>query len=136
MYKTLREKLIEEARSWIGTPWVHHQRCKGVGVDCVQFLVATAEANGVELDPIENYYRSPSGDSLLRDLEDRFERVPTDKIQPGDILLFQIRGIPHHVGLKSDRGFIHADQRANKVCEVSFGEVWQRLLVAAFEVKG
>jgi len=30
---TARQAIIAEARSWIGTPYLHHGRVKGVGVD-------------------------------------------------------------------------------------------------------
>lgn len=33
-----RETVAQEAREWIGTPYHHHARIKGVGVDCAQLL--------------------------------------------------------------------------------------------------
>lgn len=35
---TLREKIVQEALSWIGTPFEHEQCVKGVGVDCAMLL--------------------------------------------------------------------------------------------------
>jgi Cell wall-associated hydrolases (invasion-associated proteins) len=42
-----RKRIVEIARSWLGTPY-HHQAClKGVGVDCAQLLVGVYQ----EFDP-------------------------------------------------------------------------------------
>ena len=42
-----REAVIEEARSWIGTPYHHMGRVKGVAVDCLTFLAEVYERAGV-----------------------------------------------------------------------------------------
>lgn len=39
-----REDVATEAMSWMGTPYHHHARIKGVGVDCAQLLCAVYEA--------------------------------------------------------------------------------------------
>jgi cell wall-associated NlpC family hydrolase len=49
------DKVIAEARSWIGTPWHHAARVKGAGVDCAQFLIAVFSAVGV-VEPFETDY--------------------------------------------------------------------------------
>lgn len=35
-----RGAVVAEAMSWFGTPYHHHARLKGVGVDCAQILLA------------------------------------------------------------------------------------------------
>lgn len=42
-----RARVVQEAMSWLKTPWHHHSRVKGAGVDCLQLLVAVYEAAGV-----------------------------------------------------------------------------------------
>lgn len=37
---TVREQITAEALTWRGTPYHHHARIKGVGVDCAQVLLA------------------------------------------------------------------------------------------------
>ena len=38
--KQQRTAVLDEARSWLGTPY-HHRACvKGAGVDCAQILIA------------------------------------------------------------------------------------------------
>lgn len=36
----IRAAVVAEARSWLGTPYHHHARIKGAGVDCAQILLA------------------------------------------------------------------------------------------------
>lgn len=49
---TKRHDVAAEAMTWAGTPYHHHARVKGVGVDCVQLLCAVYEACGL-LPPVE-----------------------------------------------------------------------------------
>jgi hypothetical protein len=47
----LRQRLVEEAKSWIGTPFVHHQCVKGAGVDCCTILTAVYDsALGIHIE--------------------------------------------------------------------------------------
>lgn len=43
----MREKIIAEAWSWLKTPYHHHARIKGIGVDCAQFLIGVFSAVGI-----------------------------------------------------------------------------------------
>ncbi len=44
-----RTDVVEEAKTWLRTPWHHRARIKGVGVDCAQFLIGVyANAGLVE----------------------------------------------------------------------------------------
>jgi cell wall-associated NlpC family hydrolase len=48
-----RAQVVQEALTWLGTPYHHHARVKGVGVDCAQLLCAVYEACGCvpHIDP-------------------------------------------------------------------------------------
>src|SRR5690349_11447583 len=35
-----RARLLDEARTWLLTPWHHNARVRGAGVDCGQLLIA------------------------------------------------------------------------------------------------
>lgn len=43
----LRRRVVAEAHTWARTPYHHHGRIKGVGVDCAQILAAVFEAAGI-----------------------------------------------------------------------------------------
>ena len=42
-----RAAVVAEALTWLGTPWAHRGRVKGVGVDCAQFVLAAYAGAGV-----------------------------------------------------------------------------------------
>ncbi len=47
MSADVRARVVAEALSWLGTPYAHRQRLKGVGVDCAQLPLAVYAAAGV-----------------------------------------------------------------------------------------
>ncbi len=47
MSGVIREHVVAEALSWLGTPYAHRQRLKGVGVDCAQLPIAVYAAAGL-----------------------------------------------------------------------------------------
>ena len=40
------QTMIDEAREWIGTPFVHQGRTKGQACDCLGLVIAVAKAAG------------------------------------------------------------------------------------------
>ena len=47
MSQAIRARIVSEALSWLGTPYAHRQRVKGVGVDCAQLPLAVYSAAGL-----------------------------------------------------------------------------------------
>lgn len=43
----MRMRTIEEAKSWLGTPYRQRARLKGIGVDCAQFVASVYKAVGI-----------------------------------------------------------------------------------------
>lgn len=131
---TSRDDLIQEAREWIKTPWQHHQSCKIYGTDCVGLFWGIGENCGVNIGPKLNYYRNPVENSLEKELDTRFKRIPFADRAPGDCLLFRIGEIPRHVGMVSYDGyFIHAS-RYYGVVEVRLDERWRDRVVACYQI--
>jgi NlpC/P60 family putative phage cell wall peptidase len=93
MDEATRQAVVAEALTWLGTPYHHHARVKGVGVDCAQLLCAVYEACGCvpHIDP-GNY----AHDWHLHRGEEIFiewlEKAGARKVQapaPGDVVLFK-----------------------------------------------
>jgi cell wall-associated NlpC family hydrolase len=59
-----REQIITEVRSWIGTPFHHAQRAKGIGVDCSGLLEATARNLAIVSLSIAPYARRPDPERM------------------------------------------------------------------------
>ena len=63
----LRQRVIAEAISWIGTPFHHEARVKGAGVDCLMLLAEVYERAGVIEHATPPHY--PADWHLHRDTE-------------------------------------------------------------------
>ncbi len=102
------DDIVAEARTWIGTPWKHQARVKGVGVDCIGFVGGVGVALGLgdalrwKADPtLRGYGRTPVPETLL-DACDRFlQRVPIMQRQLGDVLVMGFRAGPQHFAIVS-----------------------------------
>jgi len=113
------ERILAEARSWLGTPWVHAQAAKGQGVDCAMLLCCVFHAAGTVpwIDP-RPY---PPDWHLHRDRERMLEIVrqyadPVTEASPGDVALFRYgRCASHAAIIESDEMLIHADLSARCV---------------------
>lgn len=43
----MRDKIVAEAMTWLGTPYHHYAQAKGAGVDCAMFPLAVYQSVGV-----------------------------------------------------------------------------------------
>lgn len=89
---TTREKVVEEALTWLGTPYHHQAQVKGAGVDCAQLLLAVYHDVGLipKVD-VGNYaydwHMHNSEEQFLGWIQKYGKQVETPK--PGDIALFK-----------------------------------------------
>ena len=130
-----REQIIAGAREWIGTPWHHQARKKGVGSDCIGLFVGVLRELGQPVKDVTWYRRAPEGDALLAELEARFWY----DVEPGagSLLVFfiQRRQVAQHVGLlTADGTIIHANAAARRVCEQAYDAEWQRRTLCAYDL--
>lgn len=93
MTEAQREQVVKEALAWVGTPYHHAGRLKGVGVDCAMFPYMVYRACGIIPETeIEAYPR----DWHLHRSEEIYlkyiNRFASSVIQPwpGDIALFRM----------------------------------------------
>ncbi|KQU67780.1 MULTISPECIES: NlpC/P60 family protein [unclassified Rhizobacter] len=108
-----REAVITEARTWLGTPYHHHGRLKGVGVDCGQSLCAIYEAAGVTapIDPgtYSIAWHLHRGEELYIEWLQRVGATRTEAPSAGDVALFRFGRTFSHGGVLVDsRTVLHA----------------------------
>lgn len=127
-------QFITAAREWVGTPFKHQGRHKGVGVDCIGVVYCTGRDMGI-VDPavMVPYARSPDGELLPDILDTNMQRV--HKLQPGDVLLFKFITEPQHVAVYTGRNIIHAYAKIGKCIEHRYDKFWSRRLVDAYRFK-
>ncbi len=122
----MRQKIVDTARSWIGTPYHHHQALKGVGVDCLGLVAAVAVELGIEGEydkttfaPFQGYSRNPNPRQMTKAME-RF-LIPVEVPQIGDIAWLETRpGVANHLAIKTgDDTIVHACGIVKKVIETT-----------------
>lgn len=133
-----RDDVIEFARTWIGTPFLHQGRLIDVGVDCAGLVIGIA--NEFKLAKTfkdkKNYSRNPTGTMMAEVLGEHLERINASEAIYGDILHFKFARFPQHVGILTDNEtFIHADSHEGKVVETRLSGHWAREVRGAYRFK-
>ena len=71
-----REDVVAEAKSWLGTKFHHRSRVKGVGVDCIHFMLEVYERCGVfpHINPpfYVHDYMLHQGEEVYRDTMEKY----------------------------------------------------------------
>lgn len=88
-----RTAVVAEALSWIGTPYHHHGRIKGVGVDCAQILAAVFEACGLlpalDLGHYPREWHLHHGEELYLGWMTRLGAREIEAPLPGDMAVYR-----------------------------------------------
>lgn len=117
---TTREQIIAEARTWIGTRWVHQGRLKGVACDCVGVGICAPRTVGVfapDFD-IKGYAEYPEPQVMVKFLRLHMDPIGVGEATGADILLVRPRRLPQHLQLLTfDGTVIHAIDRKRGVRE-------------------
>jgi NlpC/P60 family putative phage cell wall peptidase len=136
--------VVEAARAWLGTPYVHQASVKGSGCDCLG-LVRGIWREVVGQEPVKVPPYSPDWDEyttqdrLARAAGEYFERCK-GPLAAGDVLLFRMRAgaVAKHLGVVSETGtgaaFIHA-YAGHGVVESPLSAPWQRRISGRFAFK-
>ncbi len=88
-----RAAVVAEAMTWLDTPYHHHARIKGAGVDCAQLLIGVFAHAGVvpEFDPGPyacDWHLHRSEELFVQWLE-RAGARPVQTPAPGDVAIFK-----------------------------------------------
>lgn len=130
-----REDVVQEARTWIGTPFQHQGRVKGVGSDCVGIIIGVMRDLGISDFDTKNYSRYPNVQMMGRLLREQLEEIKIDEAGPGDVLWIKVKGSPQHLAMKTDKGILHAHMGIGKCVEVDLDRATQRLIIGAFRIR-
>lgn len=154
MNNELGQKVVESARSWKFTPWVHQGRLKGQGVDCAGLIVGVAHEVRMGLDEQEaselgqelaipnNYKRRENGEDLIRLLEQFTEPVDRSNAQPGDVIALiepalREPNVPRHLGfltqVEPNWYIIHASARG--VVEHRMDMAWKKRVHSVWRLR-
>ncbi len=137
-----KQDIVDEAREWLGTPYIHQASVRGAGADCLGLLRGVwRDVVGHEPETVPVYsmdWSEPQGEERMWAAARRhlIEKSPGD-MAPGDVLLFRMRdaAVAKHLGIVSAQDpmrFIHA-YTGHGVVENTLSEPWRRRVVACFE---
>jgi cell wall-associated NlpC family hydrolase len=89
MTQVTRQQVVDEARSWIGTPWQHQQSTKGLGTDCVGFIAGVARETGAVSDvEFQNDYRmNENGAEMVRLFRAYLDPIDWRDARAGDVFV-------------------------------------------------
>ncbi len=133
------QRVIQVARSWLGTPYHDQASLRGVGCDCLGLARGIwREVVGPEPFPIPHYSRDWGETGPREVLADGARRMmpeiaPSDVV-PGALVLFRMkpRAIAKHVGILTEPDtFLHAYERLG-VIEEPLTPSWRRRIAFAF----
>ncbi|MFN3888972.1 MAG: NlpC/P60 family protein [Beijerinckiaceae bacterium] len=138
-----RARIVQAARSWIGTPYLHQATLQGVGCDCLGLVRGVwREIYGDEPEETGAYtpdWAEATGQERLAEAGFRhLFPVAVQDFSAGDVLLFRWR--PHspakHCAIATSRNaMIHAHDGA-RVCETTISAFWKRRIAFAFRFPG
>lgn len=141
-------EIVSEARSWLGTPFVHQASKKGVGSDCAGLVRGVLRNLALIPEQYERmfpegafaYQRRPDGVTLKRYCDEQLERASPEV---GGVALIRFGKRPHHLAffgnyVHGGLSLIHALGPAfpAKVIEHHLDDAWADRLVASYRIPG
>ena len=112
-----REQIVQEAKSWLLTPYIDHAGVKHAGVDCAFFPLRVYQAVGRIPKDFEALYYSPQQwlnspsqkDKFKLKFEDRTflnivlrfskQELEESQVQPGDFVIYKVAASWTHGGI-------------------------------------
>jgi NlpC/P60 family putative phage cell wall peptidase len=135
------ERVIAEARGWIGTPYRHRANVKGRGCDCLGLVLGVWRALHGDLPDIlppyaPDWAEAGTGEPLAEAAARHLVARPGTLFEPGDVLIFRWReGVAaKHLAIASAHdAMIHAHDGAS-VAEVAISRAWRRRIAFVFSL--
>lgn len=133
-----RAIILERAREYLGTPFLHEGRCKGVGVDCAGLAICVARELGLSSFDIKGYSRQPNPIEFRRHLREQMVEKAFAEAAPGDVVSFAFVK-EQHIGIVSALEpftLIHAWESAGQVVEHVVDRIWRARVRGCFAFPG
>ncbi len=138
-----RDKVVDAARAWIGTPYHHQASLCGVGTDCLGLIRGVYRTlYGKEAASVPGYSRdwaeAAREETMLDAAGKHLISIAVSDARPADVVIFRWRAgfvAKHAAILSSDTKMIHAIEGA-PVSEVTLSPWWRRHMAGAFSFPG
>lgn len=139
----LRRRVVREARSWIGTPYLHQASVRLQGADCLGLIRGVwrkciAPEPEVVPEYTSDWGEVSASENMLEAAQRWFIPIEEDKALSGYLILFRWKTatVVKHAGiltspLRNKPNFIHAYEKAG-VVETTLGHYWKARVAACF----
>lgn len=134
-----RSAIVACARTYLGTPFKHQGRIRGLALDCVGLPICVARDLGLNVPDYNNYGAQQIDGQVLRECKKHLIEIDIEAMQPGDVICCRIP-IPSHTAIVSDLppglGMIHAYASNGKVVEHTIDFHWRKRIAGVFLFPG
>lgn len=144
-----RAEVIADAKEWLDAPtrYVHQQRLKGVGTDCIGIVGGIARDRGHpdgvawERDPdAHTYGKTPEPRKLVALADKYLERIRATEIAPADVVMIRVEKEPQHfaivVEVEPHPYIVHASNMTGRVIKTRLDEHWRKRVLRAYRYRG
>jgi|3_EtaG_2_1085321.scaffolds.fasta_scaffold07308_5 NlpC/P60 family putative phage cell wall peptidase len=128
-----RNKVIHEARSWVGTPHRHYTICKGAGADCGLFIIGVYSKLGLIKEEKPDFYpedwawHKPVGEMFESIVQKYCVEIKKEEMQPGDLILYQFgKCLSHSSLLLEDDFIIHSEKPIGVTVSNRYSSQWYK----------
>ena len=134
-----RQALVEQARTYLGTPFRHRGRNRGA-LDCAGLVIKSLQDLGYSPVDLKVYGREPARDGLRKVVQENMGQPiePGQPWIPGDVLLMKFVREPHHVGLVGSHPIdglltlIHCYGDVGSVVEHILDDSWKKKVLEVY----
>lgn len=134
--------IVAEARRWIGTPFMHLGRRRGIGCDCAGLIIGVAHGLGLSRFEFTAYPPDPAGIDMTEMLAANMDAIAVEGAGPGDVAHIRWFSAPRHLAIIADRDqndgaldMIHAYAPAGKVREHILDAKWRRRVIGTWRYR-
>lgn len=137
-----RNDIIQEARTWIGTPYLHQQSSKNVATDCIGLIKSIYEHFEEVVIEVPTYsydWGDANGnEDLLTEASKLLVSIPLSEAQAGDVVGVRWRKgrvVKHAMILTSPTTAIHSYYKSG-VVEINLNKWWTDKFAVAYKFPG
>jgi len=135
--KQIRNDIINEAKKYLNTPFLHQGRNKN-GLDCLGLILIVLKNLNLYDKEHKDYSFDVDGNSFYSKLKSNLREIPYNELKNGDIILFNIAGNPQHVGFyykeNNREMIIHSYNSIGKVVTHELSFKWKRRIYSCFTI--
>ena len=134
-----RSRVLQETRTWLGTPYQHQASEKGAGCDCLGLIRGIYRhlygAEPVSPPPYSpNWAEEQGQETLYEAAQDWLHEIPNRTARPGDVLLFRMspNASCKHIAILSAPNVMTHAYWGRAVVESYLVPYWRRRWVSSF----